>query len=280
MQSLVFSRLLCWQKRHVCAFSLSHTHSPSNFAKRRHAFGIPRQEIKKNINKNKRIHRSKKKPTPIATGRWLPSGVRREGVRTAPLTMVSWTVISMRNEQFMCSPPYPPPSPLLVLHICTVIAKRPLSLSFSFICAQLAKSDHIEIRFGFIPNRTAHSYMCSMIYQHFWGICDGFLWNYLTIIRLLKISYICRHTHIHIFNNFLCLLWVCFIYFLFVYTVRVFSQNIRVSCETVVWDLTTWCFQVCQLYYRYFFQDQQLNYFDFTFVFFHISNDFRVKKQF
>lgn len=70
-----------------------------------------------------------------------------------------------------------------------------------------------------------------MIYQHFWGICDGFLRNYLTIIRLLKIFVDIQTYSITFEHLCLHLLFLCLVEY-FVYIVRVFSQNIRVSCET------------------------------------------------
>lgn len=108
--------MLGWQKRHVCAFSLTHLHihSPQQFRKATTRL-LEYQDSAKIKKKNREKHQQKqkntkisKKPTAIATGRWFPPGVRR--VYALAPTMVSLSVISMRNEQFMNSTPHTSPS--------------------------------------------------------------------------------------------------------------------------------------------------------------------------
>lgn len=213
-------------------------------------FGIPRQ-CKNKKKKNREKHQQKQKntkisnkptPTAIATGRWFPPGVRR--VYALAPTMVSLSVISMRNEQFMNSTPHSPHLP--PLYICTVIAKRPFhlylcslsvspspSLSLSFF-RELSDEEraHIEIRFEFNSNR------CTLlIYQHFYGICDAFLRNYLCIIRLFEIFVSSTHSitlrYLCLHGPFLCLIECVSISYLFgEYLPRTHSHKrvLRSSC--------------------------------------------------
>lgn len=242
----------CWvDKSGTFALSHSLTHSqPAAISQSDDTpFGIPRQCK----NKKKRIgekHQQKQKntkisntptPTAIATGRWFPPGVRR--VYALAPTMVSLSVISMRNEQFMNSTPH---SPLLPLYICTVIAKRPFhlylcslsvspspSLSLSFF-RELSDEEraHIEIRFEFNSNR------CTLlIYQHFCGICDAFLRNYLSTIRHFEIFVSSTHSitlrYLCLHGPFLCLIECVSISYLFgEYLPRIQSHKrvLRSSC--------------------------------------------------
>lgn len=96
----------------------SHTHSPQQFRKATTRL-LEYQDSAKIKKKNRKKHQQKQKntkisnkptPTAIATGRWFPPSVRRL-YALAP-TMVSLSVISMRNEQFMNSTPHSPHLPL------------------------------------------------------------------------------------------------------------------------------------------------------------------------
>lgn len=208
----------------------SHTHSPQQFRKAttrlleyQDSAKIKKKRIGEKHQQKQKNTKISNKPTPtaIATGRWFPPGVRR--VYALAPTMVSLSVISMRNEQFMNSTPH---SPLLPLYICTVIAKRPFhlylcslslspSLSLSFFC-ELSDEEraHIEIRYEFNSNR------CTLlIYQHFYGICDAFLRNYLSIIRLFEIFVSSTHSitlrYLCLHGPFLCLIECVSISYLF-----------------------------------------------------------------
>lgn len=240
----------CWvDKSGTFALSHSLTHSqPAAISQSDDTpFGIPRQcknkkkRIGKNINKNKRIQRFQTNQHQQQLRRVGGSRRACAGCTHSPRLWLVCLSLACVTSSLWTPHPTPPP-----LYICTVIAKRPFhlylcslsvspspSLSLSFF-RELSDEEraHIEIRFEFNSNR------CTLlIYQHFCGICDAFLRNYLCIIRLFEIFVSSTHSitlrYLCLHGPFLCLIECVSISYLFgEYLPRIQSHKrvLRSSC--------------------------------------------------
>lgn len=226
----------------------SHTHSPQQFRKTttrlleyQDSAKIKKKRIGKNINKNKRIQRFKTHQHQQQLRRVGGSRRACAGCTHSPRLWLVCLSLACVTSSLWTPLPIPPP-----LYICTVIAKRPFhlylcslsvspspSLSLSFFC-ELSDEEraHIEIRFEFNSNR------CTLlIYQYFSGICDAFLRNYLSIIRLFEIFVSSTHSitlrYLCLHGPFLCLIECVSISYLFgEYLPRIQSHKrvLRSSC--------------------------------------------------
>lgn len=231
----------CVDKSGTFALSHSLTHSqPAAISQSDDTpFGIPRQyknkkRIAKNINKNKRIQRFQTNQQQLRR----VGGSRRAcaGCTHSPrLWLVCLSLACVTSS--LWTPPHPTPPPSVYMYsncetpipLVSVLAV-PVSLFLLWVVQQGMGAYWDKIRFN--SNR------CTLlIYQHFCGICDAFLRNYLRIIRLFEIfvssTHSITHRYLCLHGYFLCLIECVSISYLFgEYLPRIQSHKrvLRSSC--------------------------------------------------
>lgn len=226
----------------LCFLTHSHTHSPQQFRKATtrlleyQGSAKIKKRIGKNINKNKRIQRFQTNQHQQQLRRVGGSRRACAGCTHSPrLWLVCLSLACVTSSLWTPPHPTPPPSvymysncetPIPLVSVLTV----PVSLFLLWVVRQGMGAYWDKIRF--------HSNRCTLlIYQHFCGICDAFLRNYLSIIRLFEIfvssTHSITHRYLCLHGYFLCLIECVSISYLFgEYLPRIWSHKrvLRSSC--------------------------------------------------